>query len=163
MINEAFSVAVVDDDPMMRQLIADTLARKFPQAHVEHYSIGEDLLASALTPDLAILDYHLDAVKPDALNGLQVLTKLKDRYRDLPVIFLTAQDRLDVATNTIKYGAYDYIVKNETAFARLENAISNIVQLSSLRKTSKSQGLMNKVFWALIFVLLAYILYLRMQ
>jgi two-component system OmpR family response regulator len=163
MLNEAFSVAIVDDDAMMSQLIEDMIGKKFTNARIAHYRLGEDLLSSGLRPDVAILDYHLDSLKADAMNGLQVLSKLKERHSELPVIFLTAQDKLDIATNTIKYGAYDYIVKNETAFARLENAMTNVLQLHLLQRTNRSQGIMNKIFWVLVATLIGYTIYLRMH
>jgi DNA-binding NtrC family response regulator len=79
------------------------------------------------------------------------------------VLFLSGQDRLEVATNTVKFGAYDYIVKNDTTFAKLENSINNILEVSTLKKTGKTQKMMNNLFWVLISALFAYIVYLRLQ
>lgn len=163
MPTKPFSIAIIDDDPMISQLLEDLIGRKFPDAHALKYGTGEEALASGFSPDMVILDYQLDAVKPDALNGIQVLKKLKQRDSDLPVIFLSGQDRLDVATNTVKFGAYDYIVKNDTTFAKLENSITKILELQSLRKNSKSQNMWNSVFWILIAVLFAYIVYMKLQ
>lgn len=162
MSSAPFSIAIIDDDPMMSQLLEDLIGRKFPNAHALKYGTGEEALASGFSPDIVILDYQLDSVKPDALNGIQVLKKLKQKNSDLPVVFLSGQDRLEVATNTVKFGAYDYIVKNDTTFAKLENSITNILELRSLRKSSKSQTVWNTVFWVLIAVLFGYIVYLKM-
>jgi two-component system, OmpR family, response regulator len=163
MTNTPFSVAIIDDDPMMCQLVEDLIGRKYPNAQALRYSTGEEALASGFTPDLVILDYQLDSVKPDALNGLQVLKKIKQRSEHTPVLFLSGQDRLEVATNTVKFGAYDYIVKNDTTFAKLENSINNILEVNSLKKTGKTQKMMNNLFWVLITTLFAYIVYLRLQ
>jgi DNA-binding NtrC family response regulator len=163
MTQKPFSVAIIDDDPMICQLVEDLLGRKFPDAQATVFHTGEEALASGFDPDLVILDYQLDTVKPDALNGLQVLSKLKQRHRDLPVVFLSGQDRLEVATNTMKFGAYDYIVKNDTTFARLENSIAKIQEVQTLRKTTKSQAVMNRLFWLIIAAFILYIVYLRVQ
>src|ERR1700733_7385411 len=115
------SIVIVDDDPTMCVMVRDTIEKKLPGANVLTFNTGEDMLAAVQTePDIVVLDYQLDTVKADAMNGIQILGKLRARYPDVPVIFLTAQDRIEVASNTIKYGAYDYIVKNETAFHKLE-------------------------------------------
>src|ERR1043165_3166439 len=132
------SVVIIDDDPVMCEMEGDAIRRKFPDAVVTTYNTGEEALSGIMSrPDLVILDYQLDSVKPDAMNGIQILTKLKARYPDLPVIFMSSQDRMEVASNTIKYGAYDYIVKGETAYHKLELAVR---QLASLRELRKSHG-----------------------
>src|SRR5690348_2663400 len=104
---EKLNVLVIDDDLTMCEMVRDTIEKKFPGSSVTTYNTGEDALAAlASEPDIAVLDYQLDSVKPDAMNGLQILSKLKARFPNVPVIFLTGQDRIEVASNTIKYGAY---------------------------------------------------------
>ncbi len=158
------SVVIIDDDPSMCEMIRDTIEKKIPGATVTVYNTGEDALAAITSePDIAVLDYQLDTVKPDAMNGIQVLSKLKARYADLPVIFLTGQDRIEVASNTIKYGAYDYIVKNETAFHKLELAFTQLANLRSLKKSNGFQKAMNLVFWVLALGGIGYLIYLRLH
>ena len=158
------SFLVCDDDPMMCEMVKSTILKKFPDADIEVFNTGEDALAGITnTPDIAVLDYQLDSVKADAMNGIQILTKLKARYPDLPVVFLTAQDRIEVASNTIKYGAYDYIVKNETAFHKLELALTQLANLHTLQKSRGSQKTMNYIFWILVLALFGYIIYLRIH
>ncbi len=161
---EKLTITVIDDDPAICMMVRDTIEKKFPGSNITTYNTGEDALA-ALTgePDITVLDYQLDSVKADAMNGLQVLTKLKARFPNLPVIFLTGQDRIEVASNTIKYGAYDYIVKNETAFHKLELALTQLAELRSLKKSNGFQKTMNIVFWVLALGLIVYLIYLRMH
>jgi len=68
-----------------------------------------------------------------------------------------------VASNTIKYGAYDYIVKNETAFHKLELALSQLANLQTLQKSNGFQKSMNMVFWILVVALVGYVVYLRLH
>ena len=42
---------------------------------------------------------------------------------------VSGQDKIQVAVDSMKYGAYDYIVKGETAFNRMENTIKRINEL----------------------------------
>src|SRR5207253_1745416 len=137
---------------------------KFPGSTVVYYNTGEDAIPAIVNqPDIVILDYQLDSVKPDAMNGIQILSKLKERFPELPVIFMSAQDRIEVASNTIKYGAYDYIVKGETAFHKLELVVRQLAGLRQLKKSHGFQKSMNMVFWVLVLGLLGYIIYLRLQ
>jgi DNA-binding NarL/FixJ family response regulator len=143
-------------------MVKDSISKKFPGSQVTIYHTGEEALEDiGMAPDVVILDYQLDSVKADAMNGIQVLTKLKEGYPHLPVIFLSSQDRMDVAANTIKYGAHDYIVKNETAFQRLEIAIKNITDVLKLRKSHGFQKSMSTTVWILLLVLIGYVVYLR--
>lgn len=155
-------IAAIDDDPVMCEMIGDNVRSKFPGAEVTTFSTGEDALAAlGMPPDLVILDYQLDSIKADAMNGIQVLTKLKERFPMTPVIFLSSQDRMEVATNTIKYGARDYIIKNETAFQKLELAINSLVSYNELKKSHGFQKTMSTIVWGLLLAMLAYMIYLR--
>lgn len=161
---EKLNVLVIDDDLAMCEMVRDTIEKKFPGSSVTTFNTGEDALAAlAGEPDIAVLDYQLDSVKPDAMNGLQILSKLKARFPNVPVIFLTGQDRIEVASNTIKYGAYDYIVKNETAFHKLELALTKLAELRTLKKSNGFQKSMNIVFWILALALIVYLVYLRLH
>jgi DNA-binding NarL/FixJ family response regulator len=156
------TIAVIDDDPAMCEMIGDSLKKKYPDADIPKFNTGEDAIAQLFSaPDIVILDYQLDSVKADALNGIQVLTQLKEQYPDIPVIFLSGQDRTDVAANAIKYGAHDYIVKNETAFHKLELAVNNLITIHHLKRSHQAQKMMSKFVWLLLFLLIGYVIYLR--
>lgn len=156
------TIAVIDDDPVMCEMISDKLKQKYPDADIPVFHTGEDALSQMISPpDIVILDYQLDSIKADAMNGIQVLTELKEQYPEVPVIFLSGQDRMDVATNTIKYGAHDYIVKNETAFHRLELAIGNLITFHHLKRSHGFQKMMSRIVWILLFLLIGYVIYLR--
>src|SRR4051812_32504182 len=119
--NRIIHVTLIDDDAQMREMLKDFFTSKFPASVIQTYQTGEDAIAKITAPqDLIVLDYHLDSVDASAMNGLQVLKKLKEKFADVPVIFLSGQEKAEIAANTMKYGAWDYVVKNESAFHRLE-------------------------------------------
>lgn len=160
----SLNITIIDDDVMLCMMVRDSLEKNFPGCNVTVFNTGEDALAKIVdSPDIVVLDYQLDSVRPEAMNGIQILTKLKERFTELPVIFMSAQDRVEVASNTIKYGAYDYIVKGETAFHKLELAVRQLSNLRTLQKSHGVQKMMNLVFWVLVGVLLVYIIYLRLH
>lgn len=144
------TIVVIDDDPIMCEMVKDSLLKKHANARVETFGTGEEAFASGLQPDLVILDYSLDSIKADAMNGIQVLSKIKERNAETPVVFLTSQDQPEVAAHTIKYGAYDYILKNETSFLKLEIAVQNILQLRDAKEPTGGQKFINTAFWILL-------------
>jgi two-component system OmpR family response regulator len=91
-----------------------------------------------LRPEIIVLDYHLSAHKRDAQNGVDILKKIKEGYPETQVIMLSGQDTLQVAIDSMKYGAYDYIVKGETAFSRTENALNNVSELHKVKVINNS-------------------------
>jgi len=85
-------------------------------------------------PDLIILDFHLDSIVSGAMNGLATLDQIKTAYPQIPVIILSSQDSIEVAIKCMHHKAYDYVVKSETAFLRLQKIITNIFSYIKLEK-----------------------------
>ncbi len=142
--NRPLRITIIDDDMQMREMLKDFFLGKYVNSDVVTFATGEEAFKTMNTqPSLIILDYHLDSTDSTAMNGLQVLKRLKDRYPDIPVIFLSGQEKAEVASNTMKYGAYDYIVKNESAFHRLEILVNNILGHVELKKNLGMQRFFN--------------------
>lgn len=121
------NVFVVEDDSTSMEMICDMIRTKFPQLTIFKFNNGEDAIKNMnLQPKIVVLDYYLDKLKKDAKNGLDVLTELREMDPEIKVIMISAQEHLDIAVNIIKYGAYDYIVKSETAMYRLENILNHL-------------------------------------
>ncbi|MBS1589976.1 MAG: response regulator [Bacteroidetes bacterium] len=126
-------IFLVDDEPIQNEMLKDFLTERFVY-EIKTFENGEDMLQSmALNPEIVVLDYHLSAQKPNAKNGVEILKILKDRHPDVQVIMLSGQDKIDVAIDSMKYGAYDYVVKGETAFSRTENILNNISELHKVK------------------------------
>lgn len=153
--NRTLKISLIDDDPQMREMLKDFFIEKYPLSEITSFATGEESLKKIITePDLIVLDYHLDSIDALAMNGLQVLNKLKERFPNVPVIFLSGQEKAEVAANTMKYGAWDYIVKNENAFHRLEIHINNILGQVDLKKNLGTQKFFN---WLLVIIAIALI------
>ncbi len=160
--NKNFKVVIVDDSPAMAEMIKDFINEKFKAAAVTVYNTGEDALNGIFEkPDVIILDYHLDSSSALALNGLQILLKLKELYNDVTVIFLSGEEKAEIAANTIKYGAYDYIVKNETAFHRLEIILNNVLTHGELQKNLGGQKFFNRLLALLLIAVLVGLIFIK--
>ncbi|CAN5666451.1 hypothetical protein BH11BAC1_BH11BAC1_28770 [soil metagenome] len=161
-VNRNLKITVIEDNKAMSEMIRDYLSTKFTASEISVYNTGEEALSGLIAePDVIVLDYNLDSENAKALNGIQILGKLKERYKT-PVIFLSSQDRADISANTIKYGAYDYIVKNEAAFSRLEIVISNIIGHADVKKNLGTQKFFNTILVVLMVVLVVGFILMRM-
>jgi DNA-binding response OmpR family regulator len=161
-VNRNLKITVIEDDRAMSEMLRDYLTTKFTSAEVTVYNTGEEALNGIITEqDVIVLDYNLDSENVKAQNGLQILTKIRERY-NTPVIFLSAQERAEISANTIKYGAYDYIVKNEGAFNRLEIVVNNIIGHSDVKKNLGTQKVFNTILVVLMVVLVVGFILMRM-
>jgi CheY-like chemotaxis protein len=100
------SILVIDDDPHMRRLLRDFLARG--GYRVTEASNGREALelVRSLPFDVVILDKEMPG-----LNGLDVLSSLRADRPGLPIIFITAFGGRDVAEESRRRGASHYIEK----------------------------------------------------
>ncbi len=129
-----YTLFIVDDDPMQLEMLKDHLS-KFKNFEIKIFPTGEEcLMALSEKPDIVILDFNLNSISKGAINGLDVLKLIKKDAPDAEVIMLSGQEKIEVAVNTMKYGAFDYVVKNESSFYRSENAIFNLLRKFKLTK-----------------------------
>ena len=102
---------------------------------IETFQKGKDCISNLKNfPDLIILDYHLAGIERNALNGLETLDEIKSYDANVPVIMLSSEDKIDIATNCMRHKATYYIVKSETVFVRLQQAIDNVFKLKKMEK-----------------------------
>jgi len=80
-------------------------------------------------PQVVILDYHLNNRYPDAADGLKVLDWIKKENNKTNVIMLTNNDNIDIAIQSFKHGASDYVVKTETQFEKINYSLHNLFNI----------------------------------
>ncbi|PCJ88421.1 MAG: response regulator [Flavobacteriales bacterium] len=116
-------VFLVEDNPFFAGALKYDISLTITK-NVKVFSTGEECLRNiCLNPDVVLLDYDLAG----DLNGIGVLEKIKEKNVHIPVVFISACEKLEVAANALNYGAYDYIVKNELAFIRAKDLIGKIM------------------------------------
>ena len=127
-------IFLVDDDALyLKSMEIEFL--QHADFTIETYATGE-LCIENLTrnPDIIVLDYHLDGIDPTAMNGLETLNKIKAINAGIPVIMLSSQDKIEVAIKCMHHKAFDYVVKSETAFIRLQKIITTIFSYQKMEK-----------------------------
>lgn len=139
--NNNFLIFVVENNKVYNHLVSEYI-KKQGFLNVRSIISGEecvDLVKKGEMPNIVIQDYSLDG-----MNGLDVLRKVKKLSPKSEFIFLTSNENMEVAVNTIKFGAYDYIVKDKMALEKVVYKMRKIDQMHRLEKKNKQiRKLMN--------------------
>lgn len=135
MINQKdFTIFLVDDDALLLKSLEIELLHS-GYGKVTTFLSGEEcVLNLSQCPDLIILDFHLDGINPNAINGLETLNKIKYFKPDIPVVMLSSQDKIEVAVECLHHRALDYVVKSETAFFHLQKIIGTIMRYRKIEE-----------------------------
>ncbi|MEO5789630.1 MAG: response regulator [Gelidibacter sp.] len=137
MKTDKIKLFLVDDDALyLKSLEIDFLESADFDIHT--FPTGELCIANlSKNPDVIVLDYHLDGIDKDAINGLETLDKIKEFNPNMPVLMLSSQDKIEVAVECMHHKAADYIVKSETAFLRLKKTITEVLLFNKMEKELK--------------------------
>ncbi len=138
----AIEILIVDDNVDIRnilnELIIDAgyktrLAANFNQALSE---IDKKM------PDVAILDVKLDKGDND---GIELLSHIKSKNKDVPVIIITGHANIEMAVNSLKLGAFEFIEKPFDQ-SRLLNFVKRAVE--NLKLKSQNKDYESKLFYS---------------
>ena len=133
-------ILIIDDNSDIRlilnELIQDAgyntrLAANYNQALTE---IDKKL------PDVAIIDVKLDKGDND---GIELLNHIKKKNKDIPVIIISGHANIEMAVNSLKSGAFEFIQKPFDK-NRLLNFINRAVENFNLK--SENKKLHSKLF-----------------
>ena len=124
-----------DDNETDVDLTRRYLKQHAPHIHLEVASTGQGCLARLEEEsfDAFLVDYRI----PDK-SGLELLKEIAARNLILPVIMVTGQGEEDVAVQSIKLGASDYIIKTGEYIQRLSYAIEQAVAQFRLKESEKT-------------------------
>lgn len=120
-------IFIVDDDPIVNMLVVNKFTSE--GFRVEAFQNGEDCLkAINKDPDLIILDYFFaNTESKKALNGMEILDRLKLMNPALPVIMLSGQENGEVVLELARKGVDDYIIKDKDVIGNLHTAIDELI------------------------------------
>ena len=134
-MNNNLLIYVVEDNKLYNKLVVDFL-QKQGMKNVKSFLNGKDCLNAVKQgefPDIVVQDYYLE----DS-TGITVLQAVKKRSKRSEFIFLTANEDLEVAVNSMKYGAFDYIIKdNDIALKKVLDKIDKISKMLDLEKRNR--------------------------
>jgi DNA-binding NtrC family response regulator len=151
-MNPELSIFLVDDEPYCLDLYGQYL-RNLGYVNVQYFSKSADCLDQLiLQPDLIFLDYNMDN-----LNGIEMLKKIKRFDPNISIVFLSGQKEISIAVNALKYGALDYIRKEDIDEIRLDICMKRVIyvkenvpdsaRMEPLKKILAGAGVLSAVFF----------------
>ncbi|MGC2777103.1 MAG: sigma-54 dependent transcriptional regulator, partial [Bradyrhizobium sp.] len=126
----AASILIADDDPVQRRLVENMVQKCGYEAIVAETgdAVIEKLTSADAGPIDAIL---LDLVMP-GLDGMGVLSKMREIGLSIPVIVQTAHGGIDNVVSAMRAGAQDFVVK-PVGIERLQVSLRNALNTSALK------------------------------
>jgi len=127
-------VLYIDDNPLDKALVKDALLRgnsNFLLHEVKNRQELESILKEKQF-DIVLSDFNILGYE-----GLQVIDHLKQFYPDTPVIIVTGTGSEEYAVESMKRGAYDYIIKTPKHIQKLPESIKNVLKSAQLEKTKE--------------------------
>src|ERR1051326_5420326 len=138
---------LVDDNPDDRALVIRELSREFPDSQFTHVMDFLQLTTALQRGpwSLVVTDYQLRWS-----DGLTVLTAVKNRWPDCPVIMFTGSGNEEIAVQAMKAGLDDYVLKLSRSYVRLAAAAHLALERAEHRRhareaTLRYESLFNRV------------------
>ncbi|MDC1155111.1 sigma-54 dependent transcriptional regulator [Candidatus Pelagibacter sp.] len=138
----AIEILIVDDNADIRNILNELIVDAGYKTRIAaNYNQALSEIDKKI-PDVAILDVKLDKGDND---GIELLTHIKSKNKDVPVIIITGHANIEMAVNSLKHGAFEFIEKpfDQT---RLLNFIKRAVENLNLKSQNKDYE--NKLFYS---------------
>lgn len=104
-------ILIIDDDPDVLTAVKLLLKREVNEVIADKNPENIPAILSRQPVDLVLLDMNFKSAINTGNEGLYWLNRVKALRPDLPVIMITAYGAIDLAVNSLKQGATDFIVK----------------------------------------------------
>jgi len=123
--NLNLEICLVDDDVLCLNLYKQFL-KQLGYSNIELFDNGVDCLERLpkMHPDVIFLDYNMEG-----LNGMEVLKRIKEFDKNIVVLFISGQEDIEVAINTMKHGAVDYLLKASLSTDKLREVMERVENL----------------------------------
>ena len=158
------AIYIIDDEPLQRNMLRDHLS-KMLSYEVIGFATGEECIAAVKVrkPAIVFLDFYLNSQVKDADDGIDILKEIKELSPDTEVVMISGQDKIEVAVNTMKYGAFDYIVKGEGAFYRAERSVFNIYRYRKMAGNASHYKKLSIIFGLVMVLLIILVIFLQQK
>ena len=138
----AIEILIVDDNSDIRNILNELIIDAGYKTRIAaNYNQALSEIDKKM-PDVAILDVKLDKGDND---GIELLSHIKSKDKDVPVIIITGHANVEMAVNSLKNGAFEFIEKpfDQT---RLLNFIYRAVE--NLKLKSENKDYESKLFYS---------------
>ena len=126
-------ILIIDDNSDIRNIINDLIIDAgYKTRLAANYNQALNEIDKKL-PDVAIIDVKLDKGDND---GLELLTHIKSKDKNIPVIIITGHANIEMAIKALKTGAFEFIEKPFNQ-ERLLNFVNRAVENINLKNINK--------------------------
>ena len=126
-------IAICDDEVSMVQILEKKIKKLLPDAVIDKYLSGDELIASGSKPDILFLDIQMPG-----MDGMETAKVLRQDNEDMILVFVTAAEAY--VFQAFDVGAFHYLVKpfsDEKFKEVVTKAVHNIKRSSRLEKDKK--------------------------
>ena len=126
------TILIVDDEKNILKMLSQGLKMRGYQALTA--ASGEEALQQAMKTDvdLVLLDIRME----NGMDGVQTLVKLRERYPELNVVMMSAQQDIEIAVKTMELGAKRYITK-PTTIDKILSSVQPFLEISRLSQENQ--------------------------
>jgi two-component system response regulator HydG len=129
-------ILIVDDDTDVLTAVRLLLKKEVAEVVVEKNPEKLPAILSSENPDLVMLDMNFKSAINSGNEGLYWLSRIKGLKKDVPVVLITAYGAIDLAVQSLKQGAADFIVKPW----QNEHLIDTVKELLQRKNTKGSKA-----------------------
>ena len=138
----SIEILIIDDNADIRNIINDLISEAgYKTRLAANYNQALNEIDKKL-PDVAIIDVKLDKGDND---GLELLSHIKTKDKDIPVIIITGHANVEMAIKALKTGAFEFIEKPFNQ-ERLLNFVNRAVENINLK--NKNKEFESKLFYS---------------
>lgn len=138
-VNKTLKILLVEDNLADAKWIKNMLAR-YSKYFIQHIKNLETAICT-LKQDFDVV--LLDSL-PDS-QGIASVAAIKQQAPQIPIVILTATDNFELATQAIREGAQDYLVKGEFTARSLTRAIQYGIERQRIEFSNRQQALMKQM------------------
>lgn len=141
--NQPRRLLLIEDDELFSQALMDYLSPRYSVRSAEDARHAWEQITKEV-PELILLDITLPG-----MDGIALLKSLKERLQHVPVIMLTAMDRIQTVVECMKQGAADYLTKpiiSEELLASVERELESQEMKRELDQRRELQLVTNREF-----------------
>ncbi|MBX7051709.1 MAG: sigma-54 dependent transcriptional regulator [Flavobacteriales bacterium] len=126
------SILIIDDEPAIRKALREIL--EYESFEVKE---AEDGTAALKIVEKENFDLIFCDVKMPRMDGIEVLTKMKEKGVESPIVIMTGHGNVETAVEALKKGAYDFIQK-PLDLNRILVTVRNASNQHTLEKETKT-------------------------
>ncbi|MEI6456023.1 MAG: response regulator, partial [bacterium] len=131
--SDAPKIFIVEDNEMFSETLQ--IALKQLGYSVTAFRSGEEMISYwEEDPGIILLDYFIESAQGVAMNGKKILRFIRRINKSLPVIILTSNSDIGEATEMLKLGAIDFILKDDELLPNLKKTITQVLETVKLRR-----------------------------